>query len=95
MTSNPYCINSPVVDFVGRSIIGTEEPVPTVNKAVLALYLVNIITTNSAIVKYKYLTIGDENIFKELLSANELLDQVLSLFISKDYTQIGKLFQSF
>ena len=50
MSSNPYCINSAVVDFVGRSIIGTEQPVPTVNKAVLALYLINIITTNRAIV---------------------------------------------
>lgn len=41
-------VNSTVVDFIGRSILGTEEPVPCVNKAVLALYLINIVITNSS-----------------------------------------------
>lgn len=95
MSSNLYCINSAVVDFVGRSIIGTEQPVPTVNKAVLALYLINIITTNRAIVGDYYQTIGDENVFQELLLKHDLLDEALDCFLFRNYKKLGIILSNF
>ena len=95
MSSNPYDINSAVVDFIGRSIIGPEESVPIVNKAVLALYLINIITTNRAIVRDYYQTIGDDNVFQELLLDCDLLDDVLINFVSRNYKKLGRILSDF
>ena len=91
-----FCdVDSAIVELIGRKIIGSEESAQDSSKAVLALYLINIITSNSNIIKDYYLTIGDENIFQKLLSDHELLDNIVVYFFSRDYKKIGELLTEF
>ena len=94
MDTTPCDFDS-VVEFIGRRIIGEEESAPDTRKALLALYIINIITAYNTQCNDYYQTIGDDNVFKELLNDRELLNNSLNYFVSREYRKLGDILTEF
>ena len=88
-------INSTIIDYVGMKIIGSGKVVSNENKAILALYLVNLIAKSSSKFDEYFIATGDTNMLHELLTDNDLLESVYTSFISKDYEKIGRILSVF
>lgn len=95
MSDMVFDFDSAIVEFVGLRIIGQEIYVSKAKKALLALFIINTIIIHNNKYNDYYMTIGDDNIFQELMAKENMLNNVLAQFTSRNYSEVGAILSKF